>query len=403
MGMPGLVRFTQGYLRLQLSGPAVVRFVQAAAHEGIEFWDLRFADHGYEAYLSARDFMLLRPLARRTRTRVRIAERRGLPFRWQKPARQAALFGLVFFVGLIYLMGSFVWRIEVSGLMGTPEEVFLHALDQSGLRVGQPSRWIDIPAVEGELLARSANLSWVGIEIKGIVARVTVVEKSTRDDLVLEMLPADVVAAKDGLIEVLVVLQGRAAVAEGHHVKAGQVLIAGSGGQGAIAPGSAIPVTAGGTRARGIVKARVNYEITAEAPLVRVTIAPTGATYQRAVLRIGSRDIILSGKEEVPFELYEETRDSLTWRGGRGEVLAELTSITYHELERIEEHLGPAGARLEAEAVARDQLGRRLVPGAVMLSEQLSEYFTADSVGIRLQVQAIEDIGLTRIRGSPAP
>jgi similar to stage IV sporulation protein len=314
--------------------------------------------------------------------------------------------GLVFFVGLIYLLGSFVWRIEVTGLVGTPEEVILSALDQSGLRVGQPVRWIDIPAVESEILIRSANLSWVGIEIDGIVARVTVVEKSTRDDLALEMLPADVVAAKDGIIEILVVLQGQAVAAEGQTVKEGQVLIAGSGGQMSSprgAGGASPPAASVGTRARGIVKARVSYEIAAEAPLLRVTIVPTGERYQRTILRIGARDIILSGKDEVAFELYEEARDSLTWRGGRGEVLAELTSITYHELKRVEEHLGPTGARLEAEASAREELGRRLVPGAVLLSEQLSEYLTADSAGVRLLVQAIEDIGLTRIRGSPAP
>lgn len=384
--MSALVRYAQGYLRLHLVGPAVARFVQAAAYEGIGFWDLRHRDGVYDVLVSARDFRRLRPLARHTHTRVRIVARAGLPFRWRKPARQATLLGLVFFVGLVYVLGSFIWRIEVIGLTGTPEEVLLHALDQSGLRVGQPRRWVDIQGTERELLARMANLSWVGIEIEGVVARVAVVEKSTRADLAAEMLPADVVAAKDGVIEMLVVLQGRAAAGEGQRVQAGQLLIAG------------VP----GLRARGIVKARVLYEITVEAPVLRVTVRRTGQRYQKAVLRIGVQDIILSGRQDVGFGLYEESRDSLAWRGGRGEVLAELTSVTYHELERIEEHLGPEGARLEAEAAAREQLGRRLVPGAVLLAETISERAAEGYVSVTLLVEAIEDIGLTRIRGSPA-
>ncbi|MDP2873017.1 MAG: sporulation protein YqfD [Bacillota bacterium] len=401
------MRYTLGYLRIELRGTAVARFVQAAAHEGIEFWDLRYRGQAYEASLLARDFRRVRPLARRTHTRVRIVGRSGLPFRLRGPARQATLLGLVLFIGLIYLLGSFVWRIEITGIVGVSEDVVLCALDQSGLRVGQPRRWVDTRAVETELLTRMPGLSWVGIELHGMVAIVTVVEKSAREDLAAEMLPADVVAAKDGVIEMLVVLHGQARVDEGQRVQAGQVLIAGEGGGvssgGARGPTPGAAAAGAGLRARGIVKARVTYELEAEAPLLRVIVRRTGEQQQRAVLRVGVRDIILSGPREVPFELYEESPDSLAWRGGTGEVLAELVSITYHELERIEEYLGPDGARLEAEAAAREELGRHLVPGAILLGQQVSERVANDSMVVRLIVEAIEDIGLTRIRGSPAP
>jgi len=400
-----LGRVIGGQLRLALSGPDVERFIQAAVSSGIDVWRVTRRGEVYEASVSPADFHRLRPLARRTRTRVRILRRSGLPFRLPRPVRDAIFTGAVIFIAALYILGAFVWRVEVTGLTTIAEEEFIAALDRAGLSAGQPKRLVSAQDVERAVLIAFPQLSWVAVRLEGTVARVQVLEKLTRRQVLEQMLPADIVAAKDGRVETLILLQGKAAVSEGETVTRGQVLIAGEPQAweywGRTVPPDAWPPAA--VRARGIVTARVRYEFEAEAPLERTTPRRTGESYRRAVLRIGVREIILTGQRALPFEVFEETRHALTLRGGRGEVVAELIAITYHELELVHETLGYRGARLEAEAQARQELGKSLVPGSVIVSEQVQEYQRPDAVGVRLLVEAVEEIGRTAARDPSAP
>jgi similar to stage IV sporulation protein len=405
MGMFSLTRFVRGQLRLALNGPSVERFIQAAVHSGVGVWNVTRHGERCEASVDPSDFRRLRPLARRTGTRVRIIRKTGLPFRMRGPAREAVFTGLIIFVAVLYLLGAFVWRIELTGLVTLSEDQVLQALDRAGLRAGQPKRLVQPQEVERGLLMAFPEVSWVAVSLEGAVARVQILEKLTREQVLENMLPADIVAGKNGAIQTLIVMQGQAKVAEGQRVSQGQIIIAGEPGlwdyRGRTMPPDVWPPAA--VRARGIVLARVVYDLSAEAPLERTLSVRTGKHTQSAVLRVGVREIILSGQASPPFEFYEQTRHCLAWRGGSGDVVAELVAVTYHELERVHEVLGPRGARLEAEAQAKQELGRRLVPGSAIVSEQVLEYERPDAVGVRLLVEAVEEIGRTRVRESLTP
>lgn len=405
MILPSVVRFFSGQLRLALSGPAVERFIQAAVHSGAELWRVTRRGEGYEVSIRPADFARLRPLARRTHTRVRIIARSGLPAGLRGPVREAVFAGLLIFATTLYILSAFVWRVEVTGLSTIPEDEFVDFLERAGLRVGEPKHLVSAREVEQAVLAEYPQVSWVAVGIEGTAARVQVLEKVTRQLVLDRMLPADIVAAKDGTIETLIVLQGKPAVAEGAQVERGQLLIAGEPHLweywGRTVPPEAWPPAA--VRARGIAVARVKYQFCAEVPLERTTQRKTGGVHRRTVLRIGVREIILSGHAAPGFEAFEETRDALALRGGRGEIVAELIAVTYHELELVHETLGYRGARLEAEAQARQELGRSLVPGSVIVSEQLEEYRLPEAVGVRLLVEAVEEIGQARARVPQGP
>ncbi len=380
-------------------------FIQAVAEQGIDLWNLREVGGGYEVCVLASDFRHLRGPAWETRTRVRILRRQGWPFRLRGPTSSALVYGLIIFIGVLYILGSFVWRIEISGLELMSAGELLEGLERAGLRVGVPKRLLDTTAVEDRLLLAMPRLSWVSVELRGTTARVTVLEKTTHDEILRDMLPADIVAGKDGRLVTLIALEGIPKAREGDWVEAGQVLIAGDPNAweyfGRTQPTDPWPPP--NLRARGIAEASVVYDLQIEMPYVLESKRRTGATWRRTVLRIGVRQAILTGTGDMPYEHHELERHTLTWRGGQGEILAELSSLTYYEVERTREDLGLSGARAEAEACLRRDFGQMIPPGAVIVSEQVTAEQLPHAVAVRLMVEVIEDIGQVRTRSSSAP
>jgi len=405
MALSLISRTYHGYIEVEFHGDNSVRLVQAAADAGLTIWRLRRPQGVLTGWMLARDFAQLRPLVRRYRVRVRIIRRRGLPFRLREPHRQAVLMGMVIFVGLLYILGSFIWYIELSGLDQIPANTVLLVLREAGLRPGALKRAIDPGEVEHHLLSRIPLLSWAGIEWRGTRAIVQLVEKADQSWIIDSMEPADLVAAKAGRIQTLIVLAGKPMVKEGDLVTEGQVLIRGEPPDldffGRTVPPPGWPPKA--IRARGMVRATVTYDLKAEVPWELSYLVRTGATAQRSIVTVGARSLVLTGRDEIPFAEWQEERASLVWRDHQGRLLAELSSVTYYEVERITEDLGPGGARSEAEAIVRRDFGAILVPGALIVSQTVETEELSHATAVRLVVEVIEDIAESRLRNPSRP
>lgn len=392
-----------GYLEVAVSGPGALAAIQAAADQGLCAWGVRRVAGGFRAFLPASQFSGWRPIARRCRAQVRILARRGLPFMIRPPVRKVAWSGLAVLILALYALGSFIWRVEITGLAGTAAPAVQRVLREAGLYPGALRHRVDVPGVEAHLLDALPSLSWAGIELRGAVARVRVIEKEGAGEALDAMAPADLVAAKAGRIQMLIVLAGQPRVAEGDQVQPGQVLISGDppplefGGRAEPPPGW--PPAA--VRARGHVRAHVSYEVRAVVPWVRTYDRRTGRTWHRSVLRLGTRELALTGGAGPPFDRWEAESATLAWPGPGGGQLAELASVTYYEVERITLDLGPGGARLEAEAMARSEFGHRLVPGALVISQVFLAEEAPGASAVRLVVEVIEDIARVRRRGAP--
>ena len=94
-----------------------------------------------------------------------------------------------------------------------------------GLRPGVWKRNLDLSELEEELARRHGEIAWAGIRVRGTVLEIEIVEHLPEPGL--DNRPADLVAAKDGLILRILALEGTAAVAPGDTVAKGDLLIAG--------------------------------------------------------------------------------------------------------------------------------------------------------------------------------
>lgn len=389
---------------MRVSGEWLERFLNLAISQGIYFWDVRRRDGQLTARMGVWAFHRIRPIARKSRCRVRITRRAGLPFLLRRAAgRRLLLLSAAAMVLLLYISSSFIWVVEVRGLKTLPEEKVFARLAGLGLRPGAYKGHLDPERLANALPLEMREIAWAGIHIEGTRAVVEVAEKTLLPEQSRpEGSPGDIVAARDGLITQILALAGEPLVRAGDTVRQGQVLIRGivnPWGEGAVPEKGALPPAP--VRARGIVRARVWYDTYVEMPLVIKTAVRTGKVYSRRLVRFAGREVVLSGRWPVRLADYqlEETRlRPPRWRNTSFPV--EFIHLRYYEVVRRSQVIGRTEAITRAEAEAKRRLMERIPVQARILKES-TQVVQDDGrlVGFRMVIEVEEDIGRLEVAG----
>ena len=78
--MQRILRFLRGYVKIRIKGYSPERFLNLCSHHQIDIWGLQPCKNSYEMYVKLKDFRKIRPIVRKTRTKVILVERFGMPF-----------------------------------------------------------------------------------------------------------------------------------------------------------------------------------------------------------------------------------------------------------------------------------------------------------------------------------
>lgn len=404
-----LISFIFGYVNILVKGDNLEKFLNMAASRGIYLWDIRRTGDN-QIFVKTRLSAVkpLRHIGRKTKSRFSFRNREGLPFiisRIRK--RKSLVIGVVVFLLGLYALSTFVWFIDVRGNRSLPAQRILQAAAEAGLRVGAAKFMVDQEKVENLIRERIPEISYVGISISGTRATIEIAEKTIIRKQPLE--PAHIVATKAGLIKEVLVLVGNPAVKEGDTVVPGQILISGiipppeeqNPGQ-AVNPGGnqvapPLPSPPAYVHARGVVRARVWYEGYSEVPLMEEGIRETGNSVSRVCIKIGGREIIVSGSREMPFSQHRVEREVKKPPGWRNlSIPVELITEKYLELEKYREKRGREEAvelaRRKALESARAGIGGR----ARVIEERAAEIILKNPdnlVRFKAYIEAMEDIG----------
>lgn len=405
MLLKNLRHYLTGYVIIRLEGPRQESFLNWAMMRGLDLWDV-FQDRrsGIWCKVSLSSIKALRHIARLSGCRFKIISRHGLPFMSYRAWRRKGLvFGAIIFAIALYWLSSYIWFVEVYSVkplkLLTKEKVLAQAAEL-GLRPGAFKGSLNLDSLEKQLELRLPEATFISVSLKGTLATIEIVEKTVADQE--RESPAHVVAAKDGIIEEILVLVGEPRVSPGDTVQKGQMLISGL----VLSQG---PETQGGEKehqgsllqepqkvhARGIIRARVWYEQTAEAPLVETGLVPTGRKIEQIRINLGRKQIVVKGPRRIPYERYEketEVKSINFWRNFNAPV--EVIQDTYHEMKFYRRELGREGALQKAKKEALAQLQREL-PQEARILEQKVEVLKSrpGTVKVKVWVEAIEDIG----------
>ncbi|NLW16218.1 MAG: sporulation protein YqfD [Firmicutes bacterium] len=377
-----------GYLSIRFEGPRVERFINLCLQEGIPVWDVYTTRQGVVVgKTSIAGFKQMRPVARKSRVRVRIIKRRGLPFLLDRLWKRTAFAcGALLFIISLYVLGSFVWFVEVRGNEEVPTATVLQAAAELGLRPGVYRGKLVPNQLARSLVIKLPELSWVGIELKGSYAVIEVVEKKIVTPETKTI--GHVVAAKDGVIKKIVATAGKAMVKAGDTVERGQILIS-----GAFEVDEGVEMTY--VHADGIIEAIICYDGIATSAHQRLVQTRTGREYICETLNFGGKEIVLRGSPTPPFALYEEDCQYLPLIWSDLGLAVEHKRKTFFELTE-EQQVVPleralADAEREAERLALEQLPEDAVPIAIHFETELLS--DQNTVRVRAIIEAIESIG----------
>ncbi|SMB92974.1 similar to stage IV sporulation protein [Thermanaeromonas toyohensis ToBE] len=398
----------RNYVEIEVEGKNREEFLNVALLQGLVFWDIIQSPGSkkFRAKIPVASFAQLRPVARRTRCRVRLLDKRGPLFWWRRlKSREMFLVGAVLFLLGLFLLSNFVWAVEVlpqGELMRVDPSRVKAVAAEAGLKPGTWKGKLDVRTLEHKILLKVPELAWVGVNFQGTRAHIKVVEKIFPSQDEMGSAPAHIIATKNGIISEILVLAGQARVSVGDTVRQGDILIS-----GLILPlqekppgpeeQPKLPVLPRLVRAKGIVRARVWYEAEGTALREEIKEALTGQRSTALILRTPGREYVLKGSLEPPYSTFrQESRvmKAPTWRNFTLPV--ELIIVTYFETSVERRWLSQEEAINKAKQEALSTLRQGLPARSKVLSERVIRVTEEPGlVRVKVLLEAEEDIGQT--------
>lgn len=278
------LHFLLGYVRFNVSGDFPERlFNQLAAH-GVTFWDMRRDGGVISACIKAADYRKIRHIKGKTRVKIRVAERCGLPFTLRHyKLRVGFAAGLVLYIAVLYFMSGHIWNINIVGTNRLQTHEVESVLSTLGLFEGAKISSVDPEMIRTRLALEFDDIAWSSVNIEG--SRATVNISETIDTKKEDHAPCDLTAACDGIITAIEVTNGTTLVKLGQTVKKGDTLVTGltEYKDGSTSIG----------RSSGRIYARTEHRLTASAPLEHEVTAGTRESKTLRVLSFFGIDIPL--------------------------------------------------------------------------------------------------------------
>lgn len=223
-----ILKFLRGYVQIKVWGFAPERFLNLCGNKNILLWDIKRDGEIYYMCISLAGFRQLKGIARKTRTRVVIQKRYGLPFLLPEIfARKMFLIGLFAACFFWFWSSFYVWDITIEGNYAITEDVFISFLETEGVKVGVKTKSIDIDKLEKKIRSQFREITWTTAKLSGTTLYIAVKEN---DGILTQkgvFEAADLHAEKDGRIVSMIVRAGIPQVKIGDSVEMGDLLVSG--------------------------------------------------------------------------------------------------------------------------------------------------------------------------------
>lgn len=333
--MIGLLKYIKGYVRIKVWGFSPERFMNLCSNRNILLWDIVREDNIYYMCISLKAFYELRPIARKTGTRVVILKRYGLPFFvpviW---ARKIFVLGLFLCVGFWMWSTFYIWDIELSGNYQITEDVFESFLEEQKIAIGMKKEELDIEALEKNIRRAFPEVTWTSAKLTGTRLNIDIKENDAPIVTAVkeEEGGKDLVSDYDGTIVSMIVRSGVPKVAIGDTIEQGTLLVEGK-----------VPVYNEDATIREYQYVTSDADIMIEHTRTFETVLPfdyiekeyTGREKKRYFIRFGEQELKMTGenpylicdciiKEKKP-ALFEKLSIPILWG-----------SYTYREYQNVE-------------------------------------------------------------------
>ena len=224
-----LLNYILGYVRITVEGYYIERFINICRKNKIIIWNLK-RDKSVRLNLNIgiKDFKEIKKIEKKTKCKVKIIKKKGLPFLFNRYKKRKIFFGfLLLILILIGISSNFIWNIEIKIENAEQLDNIYEDITSAGLETGKMKNKINTKEIINQIRLKRNDIAWMGIELKGTNAIVKLVKAERKPDIVDEEDYCNIVSDKVGVITKINAKNGTLAVNVGDTVKVGTVLING--------------------------------------------------------------------------------------------------------------------------------------------------------------------------------
>ena len=295
--MEKLFHLLRGYVKIRVWGYSPERFINLCGNRDILLWDIERHGAYYTMCISIRGFRQLKPVTKKTKTRVAILQRYGLPFFIPRMRRRSIfILGLLGCLLFLHGMSHFIWAIEITGNKSVTTDVLMDFLEENQIRCGSKKKDLDIESLEKAIRREFDVVTWTSARLDGSRLVIQIKENSRATPQVEETQQEgmDLLADKSGKIVSIITRSGVPMVRTEDEVEAGEMLVSG-----------AVPVYGEDTAVKDYMFCRADadvylecaYQFEEKLPIAYQCKSYTGKEETIPYLRIGSREFRLSLKK----------------------------------------------------------------------------------------------------------
>lgn len=289
--------FLKGYVIIRVCGKFPERVLNIATAKDILCWDVKSIKGGIAFKVSAKAYPFMKEICEKCSCTMSTGAKIGMMFSLKRhKKRHALLWGVGLFFAIVVFSLSFLWEIEIGGNEKIPENEIIALLSESGISRGKFLYFMDPEKACNDIYNKDDRLAWIGIEIRGTKALVSVAEKRPKPYVRDETVPCNIVADKDGMVYTLHVRIGEPCVNEGDAVLEGQLIVSG------ILDSAVLGYRT--VHADADIIFKTWHEKTVEQPLYEIKRNLSGRYKNRYFLNLSGHKVPLQfGK--IPYEIYD--------------------------------------------------------------------------------------------------
>lgn len=382
-----LLNYILGYVNIKVEGFFIERFINICISKKILLWNMkREKSTILYANIGIQDYKKLKNIAKKTKTRINIQSKKGMPFLLHRYRKRKIFVGLlaIIFIAL-FMMSKFIWNIEIKGNTRISKTEIMEELNKNGLKIGTYKRKLNANSVINKVRLDRGDIAWIGIDIEGTNAIVEIKETSEAPEIIDENEYCNIVSNKEGMITKINVQNGTAVVKEGDIVKEGDTLVLG------YLEGKYTGIRY--VHAKADIEAKIWYSKKEKVFLKQQIQVPTGATEQKYTLNINNfkinfyktlskfenydtinenKKLMLFSNFYLPIELIKKTNCEYKYEE-KIYTEEELTQITQEKIEK----------ELEEEIVQTENI----------INKQTNIYPNEDYIEVEVIYEVLENIG----------
>ena len=224
-----LFYYIAGYIRITVEGYFIERFINICTQKNILLWNTKTVGTTImKTNISISDFRKLHVIAKKTKCRIKIKEKKGLPFFFERYKKRKILaILLVILIATMIIISNFVWNIQIECDGEINKDEIQAILEKNGLKIGALKEELDTSKIARSIRYEREDIAWVGVSFKGTNAIVELIKAEQKPEIIQENEYCSIISDKEGIITKINVQNGTAAVKVGDLIKNGTILVNG--------------------------------------------------------------------------------------------------------------------------------------------------------------------------------